>query len=39
LFEEGTVLSQDYEAEGIRITVRLQANDIARWEKFINNNK
>ena len=35
LFEEGTVLSQDYEAEGIKITVRLQASDIARWEKFI----
>jgi GTP-binding protein HflX len=34
LFEEGTVLSQDYEAEGIKITVRLQANDIARWEKY-----
>ncbi|MBR4907736.1 MAG: GTPase HflX [Acidaminococcaceae bacterium] len=35
LFEEGTVLSQDYEAEGIKITVRLQASDIGRWEKFI----
>ena len=35
LFEEGTVLAQDYEAEGIKITVRLQANDINRWEKFI----
>ena len=35
LFEEGTVLSQDYEAEGIKITVRLQANDIGRWEKYM----
>ena len=35
LFEEGTVLSQDYEAEGIKMTVRLQANDIGRWEKFM----
>ncbi len=35
LFEEGTVLSQDYEPEGIKIKVRLQANDIGRWKKFI----
>ena len=35
LFAEGTVLSQDYEAEGIKITVRLQANDIGRWEKYM----
>ena len=37
LFEEGTVLSQDYEAEGIKMKVRLQANDVERWQKFINN--
>ncbi len=35
LFEEGTVLSQDYEPEGIKIKVRLQANDVGRWKKFI----
>ena len=35
LFEESTVLSQDYEAEGIKMTVRLQANDIGRWEKYM----
>ena len=35
LFEESTVLSQDYEAEGIKMTVRLKANDIGRWEKFM----
>ena len=35
LFEEGTVLSQDYEAEGIKMKVRLQANDISRWKIFI----
>ena len=35
LFKEGTVLSQDYEEKGIKITVRLQANDIARWENYM----
>ena len=34
LFEEGTVLSQDYAEDGIRIQVRLHANDIERWEKY-----
>ena len=34
LFEEGTVLSQDYEAEGIKMKVRLQANDVERWQKY-----
>ena len=36
LFEESTVLSQDYEAEGIKIKVRLQANDVGRWQKYFN---
>ena len=35
LFEAGTVLSQDYEAEGIKIKVRIQDDDIVRWEKFV----
>ena len=35
LFETGTVLSQDYEAEGIKMQVRIQADEINRWEKFI----
>ena len=34
LFAEGTVLSQDYAEDGIRIQVRLHANDIERWEKY-----
>jgi hypothetical protein len=37
LFESGTVLSQDYQAEGIKMVVRVQANEIGRWEKFIVN--
>ena len=35
LFEIATVLSQDYEAEGIKIKARVQADEINRWEKFI----
>ena len=35
LFSEGTVFSQDYEEDGIRIKARLQSNAIDRWEKFI----
>ena len=35
LFETATVLSQDYEAEGIKMKVRVQADEIKRWEKFI----
>ena len=35
LFETGTVLSHDYEAEGIEMQVRIQADEINRWEKFI----
>ena len=35
LFEAGTVLSQDYEAEGIKTKVRIQADDISRWEKYV----
>lgn len=35
LFEEGTVLSQDYVAEGIKIKVRIKANDIDRWKKYL----
>ena len=37
LFEAGTVLSQDYQSEGIKMQVRIQANEINRWEKFIVN--
>ena len=37
LFETATVLSQDYEAEGIKIKARVQADEINRWEKFIRN--
>ena len=37
LFESGTVLSQDYQAEGIKMLVRIQANEIGRWEKFLVN--
>lgn len=37
LFESGTVLSQDYQAEGIKMVVRVQANEIGRWEKFLIN--
>ena len=39
LFEEGTVLSQDYEAEGIKMKARLQANDIDRWQKYFTNSE
>jgi GTP-binding protein HflX len=39
LFETATVLSQDYEAEGIKMKVRVQADEIKRWEKFIKINK
>lgn len=35
LFESGTVLSQDYAPEGIKMTVRMQTAEISRWEKFI----
>ena len=35
LFETATVLSQDYEAEGIKIKARVQADEINRWEKFM----
>ncbi len=35
LFESGTVLSQDYEGEGIKTRVRIQADDVHRWEKYI----
>ena len=34
LFETGTVLSQEYEGEGIRMTVRVSAGEIGRWEKY-----
>jgi GTP-binding protein HflX len=34
LFETGTVLSQEYEGEGIRMTVRVNADEISRWEKY-----
>jgi len=34
LFETGTVLSQEYEGEGIRMTVRVKADEISRWEKY-----
>ena len=34
LFEAGTVLSQEYEGEGIRMTVRVNADEISRWEKY-----
>ena len=35
LFETATVMSQDYEAEGIKMKARVQADEINRWEKFI----
>jgi len=35
LFEAGTVLSQDYEAEGIRIKARIPSDEISRWEKYL----
>ena len=35
LFDTGTVLSQDYEADGIKMKVRMQTDEMNRWEKFI----
>ena len=36
LFESGTVLHQEYEAEGIKMKIRIQTDEIHRLEKFIN---
>ena len=35
LFDTGTVLSQDYEADGIKMKVRMQTDEMNRWEKFM----
>ena len=35
LFEAGTVLSQDYEADGIKTKVRIKAEDFVRWDKYV----
>ena len=35
MFDSGTVLSQEYEGEGIRIRARVQNDELSRYEKYL----